>query len=235
MRIQKRTILIVAPITLIFLILGFLVEFWLPIFPHSGFLSSILLGIFASGLLIVITSWVAFLSEKGRYYRTVFSLCSEILSLTITLIEGLKEEDCTLRSGEFIAEIGVKVSQLKIEMWDFTCFFRRGRKDTLVDSVALYIAKVSVLLNELLKYSWMLYRKGLSRGDYNEVYRLLVKEICGTYLPQLQDLLKLVKETGDSLIKDRTLHSIFNDAETGSSSATPDSATAAEDDTDSIV
>ena len=116
MRNHKITILAVFPISLIILIVAVLFEFHLIDMPHSNFYQNITLGIFASAILIVMTSVVSYNCKKTTYYTEQFSDISEMIVYAKTLLEAMKQKDPNLKSHLFFDAIELRFNNVKIRI-----------------------------------------------------------------------------------------------------------------------
>lgn len=210
MRNHKATILTAFPISLIILIIAVLFEFQLIDIPHSSFYQNITLGIFASAILIVMTSVVSYKCEKTTYCKEQFSDISEMIVYAKTLLKAMKQKDPDLKSHLFFEQIELRFNNVKIRMWNFACF-RYNHKDIVIESSMALIIKILQLQNLLSEQS-IQYKKGKINTDtHTWCYDTITNQLVKDYYSPLIECEKKVQSIIKSLIKDRKLHSIFLD------------------------
>lgn len=210
MKIQKTTIITTIPICMICLLSSIILEFKYKNHAHSAYFSNILLGIFASGLLIVVTAIIAYWGEKGRYYKSVFSAINDVIPEIEWIIIKLAEKDEKFRLSEVTPKIEAGMNHIKIEMWNFTHFCKRNRKDAVIDTVIVCIVRITDLLALLHEENDKRHSNVISEANYEAAYNTIVKELYEVSLHQLNWCKKEVTTIISSLGPNRTLESLLD-------------------------
>ena len=213
MWIQKMAFYITVPISLACLLGSLALEFLCADFPHAGYASNILIGVFASGLLIAVTSLVSYFGEKAKYYKAAFREVKEALFITDFLICALKNKNKDFLFREAVQELDAKRSNIQMEMWNFSKLIRRNRKDRIIDESVDCLARIAKNVQYLLEQS-ELYKSGrISQDDYFYAYREMADKLSKTYRPNVIICKNNVDTVIKSLVKDRTLYSLFSKGE----------------------
>ena len=213
MKIQKRIVLFTIPVCAICLILSAMIEFGVINHNHAGYFSNLLLGIFASGLLVIAAALVTYFGEKEKYYKLLFSTMSDVLLHTEFLIVELNRKSENFKSSEVIKCIQRDMNCIRIEMWNFSPFVKPNRKDKIVDTVAGCIVKISSILDLLQDANVKLYSGEISRADYTQIYNVIVDELSKTNLPQIKKCKNEVDKIIRSLTPNRELACLFDEKE----------------------
>ena len=211
MRTYMHTILISIPFCIICLVCSIMLEFGFVCIKSNSFYANIFLGLFASGILIIMTSVISFYNEKKQYYMNVFLNLSKSISVIKLFIEELNVKNKDIKYNTFVEEIKSNLDLIKFAMWEYTSFFHRNHKDIIIDSVVVIIVKFLLVQNELIRLSNQLRREEINMETYTQCFDKITNELVYTYLPKFVKCEEEVQSIINKLVKDRTLKNIFEE------------------------
>lgn len=123
----------------------------------------------------------------------------------------MKTKDQTLKTGVIFDKINVCFNNVKINMWEYTFFICRNKKDKIIDISMQIIVKFLLLQNEILKLSRRIQNGKVNIATYENCFDIITDEMVNDYDVQLSQCESLISEIMKSLIKDRKLNSILDE------------------------
>lgn len=213
MKTQKRIVVVTIPICVFCLLLSTVLEFTITNCPHISYFSNLLVGIFASGLLVTATALVTYFVEKEKYYKLLFSTMSDMLLNTEYLIIELRNKRKNFHSSEVIKNIQSAMNCIRIEMWNYSSFGRSNYKDKIVDTVVGCVIKISLILDVLQNANVELSSGNITITDYTQKYNAVVDELAKTNLSQIKVCKTEVDKVIRSLTPNRDLACLFDEKE----------------------
>lgn len=216
MKIYKKTILYTIVVCFVSLSLSIILEFKpciksiLIIINHVDFFKNLFLGIFASGLLVLIPAIVSYVSNKKQYYITFYQTSNSIFVSALTIITFMEEycQDKIQLNNDF-DNISLKFNELTSSYSNFDYFFKMNKKDKLIESILLELMRYLLFQDKLLSLSKELKIGKISEDEYKEFFDGIRKEMMETYREEFLKYRKMIDEDMRSIIKDRVLKKYY--------------------------
>ncbi len=209
MRTHKHTIVVMIILCVLCLSISVAIEKDLICTVHNSLYSNISLGIFASGFLVFLTSIVSFVSEKHKYYTTVFLEIKNTIFLINKYIVGIEECNRNLKFDELFNAISLRFDLIKIYMCEDTYIFRRNKKDKIIDSFMRIVMEFQLIEAALTTESEKMKNQEISAKEYEECFNIIANEFLDTYIPQFQNCQDDVQCIIEKLIKNRPIENIY--------------------------
>jgi len=125
MKLYWKTTLITGLLSVLFLSFAFYYEFCKPVeLSHRDFYINILLGLFASGILICVSSLIGYFHERSKSF---FNINSFIYSVDLALSSSLLLMDKYVNSNlRYINKLKININQTQLLINDYKTFFCFG-------------------------------------------------------------------------------------------------------------
>ena len=212
MKIYKKTIICMLFICAISLILAVSIEFNvfidLSFIPNNniGFFENILLGIFASSLLVLIPSIVSYFHEKNQYYFNIYRLSNKLLSNSLENIDHIKDycqnKDLVKKTLEYIY---IYYDELILIYSQFTYFTYYSERDKMIESLVNESTKYILMQEKIVELSMDLEKKNINEETYKKSFNILRKEIIDTYEQRFINYKDFIKIDIKKFINDKKL------------------------------
>lgn len=207
MKVYKKTIIWMIAVCIIFLSLSLNLEFnvLIHIDYHKDYLENIFLGIFASGLLVLIPSIVGYCCEKKQYYLDIYKIAGKLLYYSLEIIRYMDEycQDKQLVSNTFDL-FSMQYDEFISQYSRFTYFFYFGKRDKLIESILNETTKFNLIQEEIIK----LLKQVKSKEVNMETYKYCFDEVKKGFLDTKSTFIHyqdLISEDINKLIKDKKL------------------------------
>jgi hypothetical protein len=208
MKIYKKTIVWMILVCIIFLSLASILEFnlFIKVSYHKDYYENILLGAFASGLLVLIPSIVSYSNEKKQYYLNAYSISNKLLYGALEIISYMENysQDKELVSNTFSA-VSIQYDEFISQYSQFTYFFHFSNRDKLIESIVNEITKYILIQEEWLKVVKMLKDNQINLDTYTDCFNQIRREIIDTFKHKFIRYQYLIKKDIEHFMKDKKL------------------------------
>ncbi|MGG7195879.1 hypothetical protein ACQPUI_04000 [Clostridium butyricum] len=209
MKIYKKTIICMIIMCAAFLSLSLMLEFniLMNISYHKDYLENTFLGIFASGLLVLIPSIVSYYYEKKQYYLDIYNIAAKLLYSSLEIIKYF-EEHC--QDGQLVSNMfdvfSMRYDELISKYSQFTYFFYFSERDKLIESILNEITKYYLIHEEILKLSKQLKEKKINLETYTDCFEKVKEELVDTYKNTFINYQNFISSDIKHFIKDKVLN-----------------------------
>ncbi|RKI99178.1 hypothetical protein D7X87_25750 [bacterium D16-54] len=215
MKVSKKTIIIMLVICVIVLGVSFILEYInydaeIANQMHIDFYKNLCLGMFASGLLVLIPAIVQYNTEKSNFYIEMYRYLDSLLYNTLDIISVMEKYDRDARISKMFDEFGITYNKVVSLYSTFSCFFTLSKKDRLIESVINETTKFMMIQEELLNLSKKLKVKEISEGEYAECFEVVRTEIIKTYQDKFILYRRYIEKNMKSLLENRELKTYTN-------------------------
>lgn len=202
MKTGKKTIIIMIFMCVVTLCVSICLEFInicaeIELKYHIEYFENISLGVFASGLLVLIPTIVQFNIEKNNYYIEMFRYSDNILYVSLDIISAMEEYDQNAEISKNFDSFGLAYNQIVSRYSTFEFFFKLSKKDKLIESILNEITKFIMIQEELLKLSKKLKNFEIANDDYEDSFNIVREEMITVYKKNFKiyrnDLAKCMK------------------------------------------
>lgn len=170
------TIIFSSIITLAALIGSLIIEFCFEPFLHSDYYTNILLGVFASGLLLVVASIIGYVSCKNDYYLRISDELISTSDIIILFTDELQNKTCQ-STQRYVSTIIEKFNTVKL-LYSSEVGFRKSKRDTLIEILLLKLIGYLELQKLLDDYNQKLRKKEICIEEYTESFDAIVEEMA---------------------------------------------------------
>lgn len=181
-------------------------KIFINISSHKDYFENILLGAFASGLLVLIPSIISYYHEKKQYYLDIYTIANKLLYNILEVISHMENcpKDKELVSNMFDA-VSIRYDEFVSQYSQFTYFFCFCDRDKLIESILNEVTKYILIQEKLLKLSRKLKDKEINLKTYTDLFNKIRIEIIHTYKNKLINYERLVEKDIKRFLKDRIL------------------------------
>ena len=137
---------------------------------HIEYYKNLCLGMFASGLLVLIPAIVQYNTEKSNYYIEMYRYLDGLLYNALDIISVMEEYNNNADISKMFDYFGITYNKIVSLYSTFTYFFRLSKKDRLIESTINETTRFIMIQEEILKYSNKLKAKEISEGEYKECF-----------------------------------------------------------------
>lgn len=208
MKANFFTIILSFIITIASFIGSLLIELCCEPFSHSEYVINILIGVFASGILLLVSSVIGYKSCKNEYYLNVSSELISVIDIISEFNEELTNHTCQSTS-KYISAIFSKLDNIKLQFMN-TIGFRKSKRDKIIESIIVELFRYLLMLNELGNLNNKLKKHILSEKQYQTDFDVIVKEMDGFYNNKLKFLKDKLLNLTNKSIKSKSMNSILD-------------------------
>ena len=169
------TIIFSSIITLAALIGSLIIEFCFEPFLHSDYYTNILLGVFASGLLLVVASIIGYASCKNDYYLHISDELISTADIIILFTEELTNRTCQ-STQRYVSMINSKFNNAKL-LYSSEIGFHKSKRDRLIEVLLVKLLGYLQLQKKLDDYNIKLKNNEICLEEYEESFNEIVKEM----------------------------------------------------------
>ena len=170
------TLICSSVITLIALIGSLIIEFGFAPFAHSDYYTNILLGIFASGLLLVVASIIGYASCKNDYYIRISDELISTSDIIILFTDELQNKTCQ-STQRYVSTILEKFNTAKL-LYSSEVGFYKSKRDRLIEVLLVKLIGYLELQKILDDYNQKLRKKEICIEQYTESFDAIVEEMA---------------------------------------------------------
>ncbi len=170
------TLICSSIITLIALIGSLIIEFGFAPFAHSDYYTNILLGIFASGLLLVVASIIGYASCKNDYYIRISDELISTSDIIILFTDELQNKTCQ-STQRYVSTILEKFNTAKL-LYSSEVGFYKSKRDRLIEVLLVKLIGYLELQKILDDYNQKLRKKEICIEQYTESFDAIVEEMA---------------------------------------------------------
>ena len=170
------TLICSSIITLIALIGSLIIEFGFAPFAHSDYYTNILLGIFASGLLLVVASIIGYASCKNDYYIRISDELISTSDIIILFTDELQNKTCQ-STQRYVSTILEKFNTAKL-LYSSEVGFYKSKRDRLIEVLLVKLIDYLELQKILDDYNQKLRKKEICIEQYTESFDAIVEEMA---------------------------------------------------------
>lgn len=170
------TLICSSIITLIALIGSLIIEFGFAPFAHSDYYTNILLGIFASGLLLVVASIIGYASCKNDYYIRISDELISTSDIIILFTDELQNKTCQ-STQRYVSTILEKFNTDKL-LYSSEVGFYKSKRDRLIEVLLVKLIGYLELQKILDDYNQKLRKKEICIEQYTESFDAIVEEMA---------------------------------------------------------
>ncbi len=186
MKASKKTIIIMLVICVLALGSSICLEFAgfneaIEVKYHIGYFENIALGIFASGLLVLIPTIVQYNIEKNTFYIEMFKYSDSILYWALEIISCMENYNQHGVVSKYFDDFGLTYNKLISRYSTFTYFYKLTKKDKLIESIINETTKFIMIQKEVLELSKKLKRNEITYKAYEESFEVVREEMKKTY------------------------------------------------------
>ena len=167
------TLICSSIITLIALIGSLIIEFGFAPFAHSDYYTNILLGIFASGLLLVVASIIGYASCKNDYYIRISDELISTSDIIILFTDELQNKTCQ-STQRYVSTILEKFNTAKL-LYSSEVGFYKSKRDRLIEVLLVKLIGYLELQKILDDYNQKLRKKKYVLSSIRKVSTRLLK------------------------------------------------------------
>lgn len=202
-------------ISTILTILSFVTSLLITVFTSSSnimtFISNILIGIVASGILLIVSSLIGYINCKKSYYSTIVNNLYRITSIIEDFTVELSNKTCE-SSSKYVSEILSTFYSIRLDFLDYKPFLNRKHKiDIIIESYVVELIRFLLILNQLTELDVQLKTQKINMNSHQEGYSIVAAELNKAYNSSLTKLYDMLKDTSSNFSKDKALHSILDD------------------------
>lgn len=211
MKLYRNMIVCMIIISLISLVIGFIIEYErIGGNSHYQFYENVIMGIFASSILTLITSVIGYVREKKQFFIIFYQNVSNALSTTIDVIDSMKKHSQKFYS--LIDKLKDYNDYFGIAIEENCCFFKKSEHIKLLESSITEIVKIIKTLSVLFPYIKQLKEGKISIEEYSAIFDTMTTKIDKAYTDDLTKYLKAIEEKSKKFIPNRILeHDYIND------------------------
>lgn len=215
MKFSKKTIIIMSIICVSVLCMSFILEYMdydtkIAKQMHIEFYKNLCLGMFASGLLVLIPAVVQYNTEKNNFYIAMYRYLDNLLYNSLDIISVMEQYDRNAQTSKMFDGFGLTYNKVVSLYSTFTCFFMLSKKDRLIESVINETTRFMMIQGELLKLSKKLKVKEISESEYKECFEVVRTKIIKLYQDKFILYRKYVEKNMKSLLENRELKTYTN-------------------------
>lgn len=177
---------------------------------HIDFYKNLLLGMFASGLLVLIPAVIQYNTEKSNFYIEMYRYLDSLLYNTLDIISVMEKYDRNAKISKMFDDFGITYNKVVSLYSTFSCFFMLSKKDRLIESVINETTRFMMIQEELLKLSKKLKVKEISEEEYEEYFEVFRAEIIKSYQDKFILYRKYIEKHMRSLLDNRELKTYTN-------------------------
>ena len=170
------TLICSSIITLIALIGSLIIEFGFAPFAHSDYYTNILLGIFASGLLLVVASIIGYASCKNDYYIRISDELISTSDIIILFTDELQNKTCQ-STQRYVSTILEKFNTAKL-LYSSEVGFYKSKRDRLIEVLLVKLIGYLEIQKILDDYNQKLRKKEICIEQYTESFDAIVEEMA---------------------------------------------------------
>lgn len=172
---------------------------------HTDFWENMFLGIFASGLLVLISGIIQYNVEKRNYYRQMLRYANKILHDALMIIDSMEKVNNKADIDIIFSSFNTIYNEI-VELYSsFTYVFFFTGKDKLIESILNEITKFGLIQDEVLMRLEQLAYDEISQNVYSE-YMKKIKEISPEkFKEEFQSYILHIDNIIKKTMEDRTL------------------------------
>lgn len=215
MKVGKKTIIIMLIICVIVLCVSFLLEYIncnaeIVEKMHIEFYKNLCLGMFASGLLVLIPAIVQYNTEKSNYYVDMHQYLDSLLYDALDIMSVMEKYDRNADIAKKFDSFAITYNKIVSLYSSFTYFFILTKKDKLIESIINETTKFIMIQVELLKQSKKMKNQEITENEYNTWFEVVRAETIKTYWNEFSYYKDLVEKNMKSLLDNRQLKTYTN-------------------------
>ena len=215
MKVSKKTIIIMLVICVSVLCISFILEYMsydteISKQMHIEFYKNLCLGMFASGLLVLIPAVVQYNTEKNNFYIAMYRYLDSLLYNSLDIISVMEQYDRNAQMSKMFDCFGLTYNKVVSLYSTFTCFFMLSKKDRLIESVINETTRFMMIQEELLKLSKKLKANEMSEGEYEKSFEVFRTEIIKSYQDKFILYRKYIEKNMKGLLDNRELKTYTN-------------------------
>ena len=191
------------------LIGSFIIEINAESISHSNYLSNILIGIFASGILLLVSAIIGFKTCKKEYYLNISNELYGVINVISEFNERLTNCSCE-STAKYIVSILSSLDTIRLLFLGFKGF-RKSERDRIIESLVVELHRYLSLLNELGSNDEKIKKGKIGAKDHETAYLLLVNAMCEITNNKLILLKNRLFETTNKAKDWEELHSILDE------------------------
>lgn len=215
MKVSKKTIVIMMIICILVLCISIIFEFTnydteIAKGMHIEYYKNLCLGMFASGLLVLIPTIVQYNTEKSNYYIEMYRYLDGLLYNALDIISVMEEYNNNADISKMFDYFGITYNKIVSLYSTFTYFFRLSKKDRLIESTINETTRFIMIQEEILKYSNKLKAKEISEGEYKDCFDVFTAELINSYQGKFISYRKSIEKNMKGLLDNRELKTYTN-------------------------
>lgn len=205
MKNTKLIIGLMIVVSVISLILSVLLEFNIVLksIEHKDYYINLLMGIFVSGILVILTSVTQFIFQKRDYYIRILRAENNLVFLSLNIMTCMEEHSQDSSIYQMFDEFDKNYQVMSIEFIDSCYFFKASSRDKLIESIAVETTRFIMIQNELLKYAKDFKDNKISQVKYNTAFECIREALLNDYKDEFIHYRELLEEEIKKIIKDR--------------------------------
>lgn len=216
MKIYKRTILSMIVVCILSLCLSLMFELkiinvkYFSSASHFDFYKNILMGIFTSGLLVLIPAIVGFFHERKQYYLQIYQTGNTLLITSLEILKLIERNSQEkLKLEKLFNNFSISYTELITCYSNFTYFIFFTKKDKLIESIVIEVKRYSLFIELLFDKSQELSDGVINEQEYRIWFEKLRKEMIDTYGVEFPKYRKMLNQQIASMIEDRKLKKYY--------------------------
>lgn len=182
MKLHKKTIICMLILSLVSIIMSLFIELKvICIKNHEQYIANILMGIFASGILILISSVIAFTIEKNKFYLLCYIELNKLLANVIEIIRVMEFNIQGAKTSEYFKEIKISFQNLHLTLGEYTCFFKQDKRIPKIKNIleaTLIFCKIHELLD---KANYDLSIHEINMAEYTTAFETIKNEMVNEH------------------------------------------------------
>ena len=213
MKVSKKTIVIMMIICILVLCISIIFEFTnydaeIAKGMHIEYHKNLCLGMFASGLLVLIPAIVQYNTEKSNYYIEMHRYLDGLLYNALDIISVMEDNNADI--SKMFDYFGITYNKIVSLYSTFTYFFRLSKKDRLIESTINEATRFIMIQEEILKCSNKLKAKEISEDEYKECFNVFMAELINSYQGKFISYRKSIEKNMKGLLDNRELKTYTN-------------------------
>lgn len=209
MKVSKKIIMIMIFLSMISLGVSIYLEFTVNDIEiarkmHFDYFKNLFIGVFASGLLVFITTIVQYNIEKNNYYISMHRYLDTLLYSALNILSKMRSNDIFVYAPE-LSDFNIVYNKTVYLYSTFVCVFNLSKKDMLVESVINEVSKFKMMQEKLLEQYNKFKRNECSESDYKKVIETYEEKFKMEYKDKFFSYRKQIESNMKSLLDNRKL------------------------------
>ena len=171
---------------------------------HFEYFKNLFLGVFVSGILVLITAMVQYNIEKNNYYISMYRYLDILLYSALNILSEMIPSDSFI-SVPKLSDFSIVYNKTVYLYSTFVCIFNLSKKDRLIESVINEVSKFKMMQEKLLEQYNKFERNELSESDCKKVIETYEENFGKKYTDEFSFYRRQIEENMKSLLDKREL------------------------------